>query len=45
MLFKQFFVFLGERKSAVHNLWKMCSSVDRNWDGVILGNVNKCDFT
>lgn len=37
-----FIVFcdLGKRKCAIYTLWTMCSGVDRNWDSVILGNVN-----
>lgn len=31
---------LGQRKSALYRLWTMCSGVDRNWDGLILGNEN-----
>lgn len=31
---------LGQRKSALYRLWTMSSGVHRNWDGLILGNVN-----
>lgn len=38
-IFIVFVCVLGQRKSAIYSLWTMCSGVDRNWDGPILGNV------
>lgn len=44
-LWLQFSVYvlndLGEWKSAIHILRTVRSGVNRNWDGLILGNVNK----
>lgn len=39
-----FVCVLGQRKSAIYSLWTMCSSVDRNWDSLILGNVINTTF-
>ena len=47
LMFSIFIVFvcvLGQRKSAIYSLWTMCSSVNRNWDSLILGNVINTTF-
>lgn len=29
----------GQREGALYKVWTMCSGVNRNWDGVVLGKA------
>lgn len=47
-LFYQYYILcvsdLGQGEGALYRLWTMYSGVDRNWDGLILGNENNYNF-